>query len=291
VIPAPGWRPTDAAVSNVDQDTWGNAGDWPTSAPAHGWRVDRTPVPGSIAIWANGRLGPVGHVGYVDDVYPDGSITVENYNLHVNGEYSRFHLPVGGGTETSFGASYHIPWPSGFAHIGDGAAVGADGKPLPPEAPPATTDFGYARAQGLLVVGPGVSDGRFSTVGDWITQVGHGELGAMLWAPTHGAAQTAPQAFATWNADGLSPATCYRIDAFVPDDFSDNPTADYTVGSDGQTSHAQVDETRVTNDWSPLGTYRTSRSGSLTVRLDDGGRVGLFVAADAMRFWQQRTGC
>ncbi|MCH5677890.1 CHAP domain-containing protein [Streptomyces gilvus] len=288
VVPAPGWSPPDSAISSVNQDTWGNAGDWPVTAPAHGWRVDSTPVPGAIVIWANGHLGPVGHVGYVDDVYPDGSITVENYNLHVNGEYSRFHLPAGGGTETSFGATYHIPWPDGFAHIGDGAATGADGKPLPPEAPPASTEYHYAGAPGLQVAGPGSPSGRFSATGAWISQAGHGELGTMLWAPTFAGPKTSPPpAIATWNAVGLTPDACYRVDAFVPDNHSNNPNAGYTVSAGGHTSRAQVDENPVTNDWAPLGTYRTGGDGSLTVQLDNRGAVGLYIAADGMRFWQQ----
>ena len=49
---------------HMDQGT-----DGTSSARAHGRVVDAVATPGSIPIWSNGRIGPVGHVGYVDDVY------------------------------------------------------------------------------------------------------------------------------------------------------------------------------------------------------------------------------
>ena len=284
VYPAPGWSPANAQISNVDQNTWGNAGDWVTSARAHGWVVDGVATPGSIPIWSNGHIGPVGHVGYVDDVYPDGSITVENYNLHANGEYSKFHLPRGGGLETSFGATYQIPWPDGFAHIADGPATASDGSILPPEQPVLTaTQWGYQYSPDVHLAGPGSPVTQFSTTGTWHTRPGHGELADMQYTMTSGSATAA----ATWVPTGLSPNTCYRVDAFVPDNYSDNPSTRYTVtGASGPTA-AQVNENNFTNDWAELGVYRTTASGAMSVHLDNRGATGLYVAADAMRFWQQ----
>jgi len=285
VVPAPGWAPPNAAISNVDQDTWGNAGDWIGSARAHGWTVDDVPVPGAIAIWANGDLGAVGHVGYVDDVYPDGSITIENYNLHVNGEYSKFRLPPGGGPETSFGQTYDLPWPDAFAHIGDGAAADATGRPLPPEQPELTsTEYGYAFSPDVHLAGPGSPAGVFTTTGTWRTDNAHGELGNMRYATTSGATATAT---ATWTPAGLAPNTWYRVDVLVPDQFSDNPAAHYTVTSAAGRATASVDENQFTNDWAELGVYRATPAGALTVRLDNSGTTGDFVAADAIRLLPQ----
>jgi surface antigen len=289
MVPDVGWSPGNAAISNVDQDTWGNAGDWLVGAPAHGWVVDDVPSPGAIAIWGNGHLGAVGHVGYVDDVYPDGSITVENYNLHVNGEYSKFHLAPGGGPETSFGATYQLPWPDGFAHIGDGPALDPTGKALPPEQPELTsTEYGYQYSPDVHLAGPGSPAGVFTTTGTWHTDVGHGELGNMRYTTTSG---TAPTATATWTPTGLTANTCYRIDALVPDQFSDNPIAHYVITSAAGRATASIDENVITNDWGALGVYRTSSTGGLTVRLDNGGATGAYVAADALRLLPRATPC
>lgn len=279
VVPAPGWSPPNASISNVDQNTWGNAGDWVGSAQAHGWTVDDVPVPGSIAIWSNGHLGPVGHVGYVDDVYPDGSITIENYNLHANGEYSKFRLPSGGGTETSFGQTYQLSWPDGFAHIGDGPALGADGQPLPPEQPELTaTEYGYRYSPDVHLAGPGSPSSVFATTGTWDTDTAHGELGNMRFAATSGQTATA-----TWTPAGLAPNTWYQVDVLVPDQYSDNPAAHYVITSAGGTGSASVNENDVTNDWAPLGVYQTTNTGALIVRLDNSGTPGDYVAADAIR--------
>ena len=283
VVPAPTWSPANASISNVDQNTWGNAGDWIGSARAHGWTVDNVPVPGSIAIWANGNLGPVGHVGYIDDVYPDGSITIENYNLHANGEYSKFHMPAGGGQETSFGQTYQLPWPDGFAHIADGPALDAKGHPLAPEQPELTsTQYGYQYSPDVHLAGPGSPATVFTTTGTWHTDTAHGELGNMLYTPT----APTPTATATWSPTALRPSTCYQVDALVPDQYSDHPMAHYVVTSAAGATTASVNENAFTNDWASLGAYRTSTTGALTVRLDNGGASGDYVAADAVRLVQ-----
>ena len=282
------WVPPNASISNIDQNTWGNAGDWVASAAAHGWKVDDVPAPGAIVIWSNGHIGSVGHVGYVDDVYPDGSITIENYNLHVNGEYSKFHLAYGGGPETSFGATYQIPWPDGFAHIGDGPATASDGSVLSPQTAPTGTEYGYQYSPDVPMAGPGSPAGQFATTGNWQTRTGHGELGNMLWAPTSGSPGQGPLT-ASWDLSGLVPGACYKVDAFIPDSYADVPSAAYQVGAADGTHSALVDQNAVTNDWAPLDTYRATAAGSLTVRLDNRGASGLYVAADAMRFLRQTT--
>ncbi|HEU5427419.1 MAG TPA: CHAP domain-containing protein [Actinocrinis sp.] len=286
IFPAPGWSPPYAGVLNVNQNTWGNAGDWSRTAPQHGWTVDSIAVPGAIAVWNNGHIGPVGHVAYVTDVYSDGSITLENYNLLGNGQYSKFNLPPGGGTVNSFNQSITLPWPDGFAHIGDGAALDANGNPLPPDPKPATPVWGAP--QNVKVIGPGSSSSQFSLSNVWYLRTAHGMLGNEQYTHTNGAAAVST---ATWTPSGLAANTCYRVDAFVPDNYSDNPTAIYTVRDSTGTSYAAVNENVQTNDWSELGVYKTdSGGGGLSVVVDDRGTTGLYVAADAIRFWRQ-TNC
>lgn len=59
--------------------------------------IDSVPAVGAIAHWnpneSFGGLGagPLGHVGWVQAVYPDGSVTVEQYNLGSDGRYVQFH--------------------------------------------------------------------------------------------------------------------------------------------------------------------------------------------------------
>jgi surface antigen len=73
---------------------------WAERAAQAGYAVDANPRPGDIAHWvANEKqtfpdgswtqAGPVGHVGYVAAVNPDGSVTLEEYNgANVRGTYS-----------------------------------------------------------------------------------------------------------------------------------------------------------------------------------------------------------
>ena len=77
--------------------------------------------------------------------------------------------------------------------------------------------------------------------------------------------------------------------AFYANQFhsQDNPAAHYTVTSAAGRVTASVDENQFTNDWAPLGVYRTTPAGALTVRLDNSGTTGDFVAADAIRLLPQ----
>jgi len=57
----------------------GNAATWASRAAAMGYRVDRTPSPGAIF---QTTAGWYGHVGYVEAVNSDGSITVTEMNYN-----------------------------------------------------------------------------------------------------------------------------------------------------------------------------------------------------------------
>jgi len=298
IVPAPGWTPPDPSISPVNQNTWGNADNWDVKWKALGYAVDTVPVPGSIAYWPNATtdpqdghpadpvhgMGEFGHVGYVTDVYPDGSITVEGYNLRLNGEYSTIHMAYGqSATDTSSNqGAFTVPWPKYFIHVADGPAPGESS---PPEPANGTGAWGYSTQ--VTVIGPGSPSSQFSTANVWYSDAGHGEIGTELWTHTNGPAAAST---ATWAPAGLAASTCYQVDAFVPDNYSDNPTAIYTISDATGTSYAAVNENVQTNDWSELGVFKTNGSGTgLSVELDDRGVTGLYVAADAMRFWKQAS--
>lgn len=65
---------------------WGNATTWADNARAAGFTVDRNPEPGAVAHWYAyaGQSGYAGHVGIVESVNPDGSITISEMNYLYN---------------------------------------------------------------------------------------------------------------------------------------------------------------------------------------------------------------
>jgi surface antigen len=84
---------------------WGSALSWDETARRLGYGIGTKPVPGSIAHWNPGEraawyargstkpngwitAGLYGHVGYVQGVYPDGSVSVVQYNLSGTRSYS-----------------------------------------------------------------------------------------------------------------------------------------------------------------------------------------------------------
>lgn len=295
-VPAVGWRPSNASVSPINQNTWFNADNWDVMAKSVGWTVNTIPAPGTIAYWPNATtdpqdghptspngIGGFGHVGYVTDVYPDGSVTIEMYNLRLNGEYSTIHMAYGqSAVDTSYNqGSFTVPWPTDFIHVGDG--IGSS-TPASPEPANGTVSWGYSSQ--VKVIGPGSSSSQFSLGNVWYLDSGHGEIGEEEW--THDNGPTAVST-ATYAPAGLTASACYRVDAFVPNNYSDNPAAVYTVADTNGPHMAAVNENVFTNDWAELGVYETNGSGVITVKLDDRGTTGLYVAADAMRFW--RTSC
>lgn len=295
-VPAVGWTPSNASVSPVNQSTWFNADNWDVMGRQAGWTVNTIPAPGTIAYWPNATtdpqdghptsthgMGEFGHVGYVTDVYPDGSVTIESYNLRLNGEYSTIHMGFGqSATDTSFSqGAFTVPWPTYFIHAGDGIGSAT---PASPEPASGTVSWGYPTQ--VKVVGPGSPSSQYTlATSTWYSNPGHGELGSEEWTHTNGATADST---ATYTPSGLAATTCYQVDAFVPDNYSDNPVAVYTVSDAAGTHLATVNDNVYTNDWAELGVYETNGSGGgLSVRLDDRGTTGLYVAADAMRFWRQ----
>lgn len=62
---------------------WGNAATWALLAQSAGYRVDKTPEPGALAQWnaySGGWINGYGHVGVVESVNNDGTITISEMN-------------------------------------------------------------------------------------------------------------------------------------------------------------------------------------------------------------------
>lgn len=94
---------------NNGTQRWGNAANWDDAARRLGYGIGVKPLPGSIAHWnpyesapwyapgsstANGRMraGGYGHVGYVQGVYADGSVSVAQYNVNGARTYSTMRV-------------------------------------------------------------------------------------------------------------------------------------------------------------------------------------------------------
>lgn len=92
------WRLAEAGrpLDNA-RDGWGSALDWDTTARRLGFTVTTRPAVGAVAQWDAGErgdywspgasasdgvyvAGPAGHVGWVTEVYSDGSVRVAQYN-------------------------------------------------------------------------------------------------------------------------------------------------------------------------------------------------------------------
>lgn len=68
-----------AAAGRPIGSNWGNATTWASLARASGFAVDKNPQAGDV-FQTSGGWGGYGHVGYVEVVHADGSITVSEMN-------------------------------------------------------------------------------------------------------------------------------------------------------------------------------------------------------------------
>ena len=62
----------------------GNARNWPGSARALGIPTGTAPRVGAAAVWTGGYYG---HVGFVEEIYGDGSVRISEYNYVQDGRY------------------------------------------------------------------------------------------------------------------------------------------------------------------------------------------------------------
>jgi surface antigen len=89
---------------------WGNAANWKDAARSAGFRVDESPATGAVAWYGVGRFG---HVAYVEDVNPDGSIVL--WEMNFDGDNGvRQHVVHPGEAVGRIGG-----WPDKFIHIDD----------------------------------------------------------------------------------------------------------------------------------------------------------------------------
>ena len=98
---------------------FGNATNWGDNARMLGYRVDTTPAVGAVAQWTGADMpssGGLGHVAWVKQVNPDGSVVVEEYNYNQRFTYDQ-----------------RVTRAPHYIHLRDLAA------PAPPPTPPPTT--------------------------------------------------------------------------------------------------------------------------------------------------------
>src|SRR5690606_22347452 len=81
-----------AAIGRPIGSFWGNAATWAAAARASGYTVNNTPAPGAVAQWnaySDPWIGYYGHVGIVESVNSDGTVTITEMN---NGAYGGFNI-------------------------------------------------------------------------------------------------------------------------------------------------------------------------------------------------------
>ena len=73
----PGWCTYYAAARSGAPSNWGNANTWAYYARLSGWKVSSTPTAGAIF---QTPAGWGGHVGIVEEVYPNGTMRISDMN-------------------------------------------------------------------------------------------------------------------------------------------------------------------------------------------------------------------
>ena len=273
--PDKGWAPSDPGLSPVNENTWGNADSWGKDASGK-WRVDGNPAPGSIAYWGSSGTGmSVGHVGYVTDVYPNGNIRIEQYNLRLNGEYSTIVMASGGADDASFGyPPFHVVWPTGFIHVHDDPAGTPQTYPTASTYPSNT--WGPSSPSTAFWLSGSASAGSDH---GWYTRTGHGLIGKELWTNTNGSTQDST---ATWKPP-LTANRCYTVSTFIPDNYS-NAAVTYVIVDAKGTYQVPVNQQGYDNAWAPLGVFQSGTGATIQVQVSDQAPTGFYVGADAMQF-------
>jgi len=81
-----------AAIGRPIGSFWGNAATWGSAARGSGYVVNNTPAPGAVAHWnaySDPWVGYYGHVGIVESVNGDGTVTISEMN---NAAYGGFNI-------------------------------------------------------------------------------------------------------------------------------------------------------------------------------------------------------
>jgi len=79
------WKVSTLGVAPERYKGLGDAKTWAIRAPPKGVRVDSRPAVGSVAVRTSGTFG---HTAFVEEVRPDGTIRVSQYNYRADGTYS-----------------------------------------------------------------------------------------------------------------------------------------------------------------------------------------------------------
>jgi surface antigen/peptidoglycan hydrolase CwlO-like protein len=87
----------------IDVTGFGNANQWPANASAAGIPIGYTPKVNSVAIYMGGSSDPWGHAMWVKSVNSNGTITVDQYNVQYNGNFSEGVVSSAGLTYIYFG--------------------------------------------------------------------------------------------------------------------------------------------------------------------------------------------
>lgn len=66
---------------------FGNAWEWKRNAVNYGIPTGKVPKPGSVGVLQDGGFG---HVAWVDSVQPNGTITIDHYNVNWSANYARW---------------------------------------------------------------------------------------------------------------------------------------------------------------------------------------------------------
>jgi surface antigen len=129
----------------------GDAGEWPSTAAAHGVLVDDTPSVGAVAVWYGGDagIGYAGHVAVVEQVAPGGQqIVISQQHISADADGYEWTRMTRGGLADGW-----QQWPDAFIHFVPGTA----------SAPPAATQPALAAAPASELV----ADGDFARAAAW----------------------------------------------------------------------------------------------------------------------------
>ena len=131
------------------------------------------------------------------------------------------------------------------------------------------------------VYGPVAGTG-FSTVDAWFAGRGVGLKGYEIWTYGNGSIVVST---ATWQAGSLNRSNGYKVEAYIPDNYSAAPTAHYHL-TGATTQDAYVNQQNFTNQYATISSSLCpDASGGITVRLDDGGtaNTGIVIATRSCR--------
>jgi surface antigen len=159
----------------------GNAGQWPTSAAAHGVAVNDVPSVGAVAEWDGGApgMGPMGHVAVVEQVGPDDRYIVISQQ-HIGSDpdgYDWTRINAG------FPSADWQEWPSHFIHFaGAASAAGATVGLYDPQAASYRLQTSLSGASPAITFRRG-TPGVIPLAGDWS---GQGSDGTGYYDPRNG---------------------------------------------------------------------------------------------------------